>query len=75
MISYNFLFIFISNPPGGFSIAEIRFWGKLNKTLGRRFSFTLAFLILVTIFLWSWEDKPLAKSLTSPEKQFVRHTS
>ncbi|KAG9133347.1 hypothetical protein Leryth_021486 [Lithospermum erythrorhizon] len=52
-----------------------RFWGKLNKTLGRRFSFTLAFLILVTIFLWSWEDKPLAKSLTSPEKQFVRHTS
>ncbi|KAL3630117.1 Protein trichome birefringence-like 16 [Castilleja foliolosa] len=48
--------------------------GQSSRVWGRHSSFTLAGLVLTTLFFWSWENNPLLTSLLSAQEQFIMRT-
>ncbi|GMG99820.1 hypothetical protein Nepgr_001660 [Nepenthes gracilis] len=49
--------------------------GNIHRARGKHFSFTLMIMVLMTIFLWSYEKKPLLTTLLSAQERFPLPTS
>ncbi|KAK9691950.1 hypothetical protein RND81_09G231100 [Saponaria officinalis] len=49
--------------------------GNVYRARGKHFSFTFLAVICMTIFLWSFEKRPLAKKLFSSQDQLILPTS
>ncbi|CAO2836868.1 unnamed protein product [Amaranthus hypochondriacus] len=45
--------------------------GNLQRGRGKHFSFTLLAVICMTVFLWSYERRPVFTSIVSPQEQLV----
>ncbi|KAL7141956.1 hypothetical protein ABFS83_08G089500 [Erythranthe nasuta] len=48
--------------------------GHSSRIWGRQSSFTVAALVITTIFFWAWEYNPLVISLLSAQEQFIMQT-
>ncbi|XP_074320930.1 protein trichome birefringence-like 14 [Silene latifolia] len=49
--------------------------GSVYRARGKHFTFTILAVICMTIFLWSYEKKPIATTIFSSQDQFILPTS